>query len=110
MWYRTRRAWKFEESGKTSGIYKSSDGGETWKLVTAAGSGFMTGDKIGRIGVAVYPKNPNIVYAVVDNYNSKPDTTKKNDSLYKKDDFKNITKELFPPQIHGCIRKRNGSQ
>ena len=58
MWYRVRRAWKFEESGKTSGIYKSNDGGETWKLVSAAGSGFMTGDKIGRIGLAVYPKEP----------------------------------------------------
>jgi photosystem II stability/assembly factor-like uncharacterized protein len=94
-WHRTRSAWKFEESGKSSGIYKSSDGGETWKLVSGAGSGFMTGDKIGRIGVAVYPKNPNIVYAIVDNYNPKPDTTKKNDTLYKKDDFKNLTKEQF---------------
>ena len=26
MWFRVRRAWKFEESGKTSGIYKSNDG------------------------------------------------------------------------------------
>lgn len=37
----------------------------------------MTGDKIGRIGLAVYPKNPNIIYAVVDNNTPKPDTTKK---------------------------------
>ncbi|MFZ1264104.1 MAG: hypothetical protein WAT34_11410 [Chitinophagaceae bacterium] len=95
MWYRVRRAWKFEESGKTSGIYKSSDGGETWKLISGPGSGFMTGDKIGRIGLAVYPKNPNIVYAIVDNNTPKPDTTKKNDSLYKKDDFKSLTKEQF---------------
>jgi photosystem II stability/assembly factor-like uncharacterized protein len=95
MWYRVRRAWKFEESGKTSGIYKSNDGGETWKLVSAAGSGFMTGDKIGRIGLAVYPKNPNIVYAVVDNNTIKADTSKKVDTMYKKDDFKNITKEQF---------------
>src|SRR5688500_37131 len=95
MWYRTRRAWKFEESGGTSGIYKSSDGGETWKIVSAAGSGFMTGNKIGRIGVAVYPKNPNIVYAIVDNYYPRPDTSKKVDTLYKKDDFKNLTKEQF---------------
>src|SRR5688500_2574732 len=28
-WYRTRRAWNFEESGETSGIYKSSDGGNS---------------------------------------------------------------------------------
>ena len=95
MWYKTRAAWKFVESGKTSGIYKSTDGGETWKIVSGPGSGFMSGEKIGRIGIAVYPKNPNIVYAVVDNYNAKPDTTKKVDTLYKKDDFKNLTKEQF---------------
>ncbi|HEX7902663.1 MAG TPA: hypothetical protein VF487_02210 [Chitinophagaceae bacterium] len=95
MWYRVRRAWKFEESGKTSGIYKSNDGGETWKLVSGAGSGFMTGDKIGRIGIAVYPKDPTIVWAVVDNNTPKPDTAKKNDTLYKKEDFKNISKEQF---------------
>ncbi|MBL0307217.1 MAG: glycosyl hydrolase [Chitinophagaceae bacterium] len=95
MWYRVRRAWKFEESGSSSGIYKSNDGGDTWKLVSPAGSGFMTGDKIGRIGITVYPKNPNIVYAVVDNNTPKPAVVKKNDSTYKKEEFKNITKEQF---------------
>lgn len=94
MWYRVRRAWKFEESGKTSGIYKSNDGGETWKLVSGAGSGFMTGDKIGRIGIAVYPKNPSIVYAVVDN-NTPLATDNKVDTNYKKDQFKAISKEEF---------------
>ncbi len=95
MWYRKRAAWRFVESGKTSGIYKSADGGETWKLISAPGSGFMTGEKIGRIGVAVYPKNPNIVYAIVDNNTPKPDTAKKVDTIYKKEEFKNITKEQF---------------
>lgn len=95
MWHRTRAAWKFAESGKSSGIYKSNDGGETWKFISGAGSGFMLGEKIGRIGVAVYPKNPSIVYAIVDNYNNRPDTSKKVDTLYKKDDFKDLTKEKF---------------
>lgn len=95
MWYRVRRAWKFEESGKTSGIYKSNDGGETWKFVSGSGAGFMAGDKIGRIGLAVYPKDPKIVWAIVDNNNPKPDTSKKVDTFYKKDDFKNISKEDF---------------
>ncbi|MEI2738440.1 MAG: hypothetical protein V9F01_06620 [Chitinophagaceae bacterium] len=111
MWYRVRRAWKFEESGKTSGIYKSTDGGETWKLVSGPGSGFMTGDKIGRIGLAVYPKNPNIIYAVVDNNTPKPDTAKKVDSFYTKADFKNITKEQFAELktnlIDTFLRKNN---
>ncbi len=95
MWNRSRRAWKFEESGKTSGIYKSSDGGETWKLITGAGSGFVN-DRVGRIGIAVYPKDPSVIWAVVDNNNLKPDTsTKKTDTLYKKEDFRDISKEAF---------------
>ncbi len=96
-WYRERRAYDFKESGKTSAIYKSIDGGDTWKPVTLAGSGFATGDKLGRIGVAVFQQNPNIVYAVIDNNNLKPDTaTKKVDSTkYIVEDFKNISKEKF---------------
>lgn len=94
-WYRTRTAWNFEESGKTSGIYKSTDGGETWKLITTEASGFPTGDIVGRIGLAVFPKNPQIVYAVVDNQKNKPDTARRDTSVYRTDDFKNLTKEQF---------------
>ncbi|MGV3527534.1 MAG: WD40/YVTN/BNR-like repeat-containing protein [Flavisolibacter sp.] len=95
MWYRTRRAWNFEESGATSGIYKSTDGGENWTLMTKAGSGFPTGNIVGRIGLAVYPKNPQIVYAVVDNQQIKPDTAKKDTLVYALEDLKNLTKEQF---------------
>ena len=96
MWYRTRRAWNFEEGGKTSGIYKSIDGGNTWKNATPEGAGFPTGDGIGRIGVAVYAANPNIVYATLDNQNHRPDTAKKNkDTVYVMKDFKDISREDF---------------
>jgi photosystem II stability/assembly factor-like uncharacterized protein len=96
-WYRERRAWDWKESGKTSAIYKSTDGGDTWKPVTLPGSGFATGEKMGRIGVAVFQKNPNIVYAVIDNNNLKPDTAKKkvDSTKYNLDDFKTISKEKF---------------
>lgn len=95
-WYRTRTAWNFEESGKTSGIYKSKDGGGTWTLISKEGSGFPTGDGVGRIGLAVYPKNPQIVYATVDNQSKKPEIKK--DSATDKltiNDFKTMTKEKF---------------
>lgn len=96
MWFRTRRAWNFEESGKTSGIYKSTDGGNTWQLITAAGSGFPVGDNLGRIGVAVFASNPNIIYATLDNQGRRPDTAqKKIDTNYVLKNFKDLTKESF---------------
>jgi photosystem II stability/assembly factor-like uncharacterized protein len=65
-----RNAWHFEEAGPESGIYKTTDGGKNW---TKLSSGLPTG-KLGRIGVAIYLRNPNIVYATIDNWNMRPPT------------------------------------
>ena len=43
-----------------NGIYRSLDGGETWKLVDGP---WGTGFALGRIELAMAPSNPNIVYA-----------------------------------------------
>ncbi len=94
-WHRTRTAWNFVGSGKTSGIYKSNDGGETWQLLTIEGSGFPTGAGVGRIGLAVFPKNPQLIFAILDNQNPKLDTSKKTFSGYTIEGFKSITKEQF---------------
>ena len=94
-WHRIRKAWDFVEGGKTSGIYKSNDGGETWKLSSDATSGFPQGNGIGRIGLAVYPQDPSIVYAVVDNYNLKLDTTKADTGRIAVKDLNDMTKESF---------------
>lgn len=98
VWYRTRRAWKFEESGATSGIFKSVDGGNNWSLISGPGSGFAEGQKLGRIGLAVFPQNPNIIYATIDNNETKIDTSKKialTDTNYVLKDFKTMTKDQF---------------
>ncbi len=95
LWYRTRRAWNFEESGPNSGIYKSTDGGETWTMITTTGSGFPNGSHVGRIGLAVYPKDPRIVYAIVDNQENIPDTSKADTASYRLDDLKNLSIEQF---------------
>ena len=98
MWYRTRTASNFEESGKTSGIYKSTDGGDKWTLVSTPTSGFPSGDGVGRIGLAVYPKNPSIVYAIVDNNFQQPDTAMQkaaDTSRYVLRDFKALTVDQF---------------
>jgi photosystem II stability/assembly factor-like uncharacterized protein len=97
VWYKTRRAWKFEESGPTSGIYKSTDGGNTWSFISGAGSGFAEGKKLGRIGLCIFPQNPNIVYAIIDNNEARPDTARRApvDTTIQLKDFKTMSKETF---------------
>lgn len=63
-----RYPWHFEEGGPESGIYKTTDGGEAW---TRLSGGLPTG-KIGRIGLDIYQKNPDILYAVVENAEMRP--------------------------------------
>ena len=59
---RRRQTWALLAGGPQSGIYKSTDNGESWKQVT---SGLPKGDK-GKIGLAVTPANPNLVYATIE--------------------------------------------
>ena len=94
-WTRMRRAWNFVEGGRGSGIQKSTDGGMTWKKITGAGSGFPQGDGIGRIGLATTAASKETVYAVVDNYNRKPDTAAKDTSRLQLKEFKDMDKETF---------------
>lgn len=59
---RRRHVWGFLGGGPKSGIYKSIDNGKTWRQVTA---GLPKGD-IGKIGLAVTPADPSLVYATVE--------------------------------------------
>jgi len=58
---RLRRTWGFNGGGPGSGIYKTTNGGESWSEMT---DGIPTGDK-GRIGLATTPDDPDRVYALV---------------------------------------------
>jgi len=70
-WERHREAWDFKGSGKGSGIYKSTDGGGNWARLTTEGSGFPTTAGVGRIGLAVFPGNPNTIFAILDNQDNR---------------------------------------
>lgn len=48
-----------------NGVWKSTDGGKSWKKLTA-GLPDLEKMKTGRNGLAIYPKNPNIVYLRLD--------------------------------------------
>ncbi|HSG06784.1 MAG TPA: hypothetical protein VLA36_00400 [Longimicrobiales bacterium] len=59
---RRRHVWAYLGGGPGSGIHKSSDGGVTWRKVE---TGLPTGD-LGKIGLAVTPADPMLVYATVE--------------------------------------------
>lgn len=59
---RRRHTWSLLAGGPQSGIYKSTDNGHTWREVT---QGLPQGD-MGKIGLAVTPANPALVYATIE--------------------------------------------
>lgn len=67
-----RLPWHFEAGGAGSAIYKTCDAGKTWAKLS---SGLPSG-KIGRIGIDIFRKNPDIVYAVIENTNKRKPTEK----------------------------------
>lgn len=75
MWEHKRDPWFFKSGGPGSGIYVTFDGGDTWEKRTDE-DGLPKGE-LGRIGIAIAPSRPNIVYALVE--------AKKN-ALYKSTD------------------------
>jgi photosystem II stability/assembly factor-like uncharacterized protein len=59
---RRRHVWTFVSGGPESGLHKSTDGGKSWRKLT---SGLPKGD-LGRIGLALSPQNPDVVYAILE--------------------------------------------
>jgi len=67
-WERIRLKWndpRTYETTKSSGIWKSTDGGKNWKKIN---TGLPAPNKLGRIGIDISLSNPKVLYAYVDNY------------------------------------------
>ena len=67
LWEAYRIEYQMSSGGPGSGLYKSTDGGETWQEITR-NQGLPSG-VVGRIGVSVSGADPNRVYALVENEN-----------------------------------------
>jgi photosystem II stability/assembly factor-like uncharacterized protein len=82
MWSFERKPWTHRSGSEKGGVFKSIDGGRTWKKLTRGLPKLM-----GRIGVRVAPSNSNVVYAILE---------AKEGTLYRSDDggetFKQVSK------------------
>ena len=75
MWEHERKPWTFNSGGPGSAIYLTFDGGDTWKKLSSE-DGIPKG-KLGRVGLAIAPSAPNVVYALIE---------AKENGLYKSED------------------------
>ncbi len=60
-WDHHRKPWKIRSGGSGSGLWKSTDGGDTWQRIT---NGLPT--LMGKVGVVVSPVNPQRLYANIE--------------------------------------------
>ena len=69
LWATRRPPWSVYAPSNLpgGGLYKSIDGGDTWKQLT---SGLPTDQFVGKIGIAVAPSNPNRLWVVIDDVGS----------------------------------------
>ena len=62
MWQMQRHPWAMEDGGPNSGIWRSNDGGVTWKKLS---EGLPKGT-LGKIGLAMAPSEPSHIYALIE--------------------------------------------
>ena len=78
MYDAIRLPWKIMEARPGGGIFKTTDGGAHWRKLA---NGLPQGNT-GRIGLDICRKNPEIVYAVVDNFNLRPGAGRQRDTAF----------------------------
>jgi photosystem II stability/assembly factor-like uncharacterized protein len=66
LWQAYRKEYTMSSGGRGSGLFKSTDGGDTWREITRRPGLPQTG-LVGKIGVAISPVNSNRVFALVEN-------------------------------------------
>src|SRR6185369_1259060 len=95
----TRLAWVINDGGPGTGLYKTTDGGATWKELT---NGLPKGP-MGRIGLDLCRTRPDTLYAVYDNHNPRPGATNPantiNGQIYRTDDAGATWRRVNPDEV-----------
>ena len=62
MWRAERKPWTMISGGLDGGVYRSTDGGDTW---TKLAGGLPTG-LVGKVGITISPANPDRIWALIE--------------------------------------------
>ena len=106
MWEHGRLPWQVISGGPGSGLYKSTDTGETWEKMTEG-----LPEEMGKMAIAVSRSNPETVYALIES-----DSAKDERGLYVSDQRRQDVEpgdERSPPDparlvLHRALRRSEG--
>ncbi len=79
---RVRLPWRLESGGTNGGIFKSSDGGKSWKKLSAG----LPAGWTGRIGLDIYRKNSRVLVAIIEADGAAADMATPAQGIYRSDD------------------------
>ena len=88
MWQHRRYPWKMESGGPSSGLYKSTDGGTSWKPMKEG-----LPKEFGKAGISVSRANPDLVFAVIE-------AEGKKGGVYRSDDAGKKWKQVNTDRIN----------
>jgi photosystem II stability/assembly factor-like uncharacterized protein len=94
-----RLAWVINDGGPGTGIYKTTDGGANWtELLNGLPKGPMA-----RIGIDICRTRPDVLYAVYDNHNLRPNPRNNTDTIngqvYRTDDAGASWRKVNPDEV-----------
>ena len=106
MWQHRRYPWLIESGGPSSGIYKSTDGGSTWKELKEGLPKVM-----GKVGISVSRANSEVVFAVIEAEGTKGGVYRSDDAGKKwkqvNKDRINITRSWYYMEIFADPQNEN---
>src|SRR5690606_30274283 len=88
MWQHRRMPWHIESGGEDSGLYKSIDGGDTWKQMKEG-----LPKAFGKSGISVSRANSDRVFAVIE-------AEKEKGGVYRSDDAGKTWKQVNKDRIN----------
>ncbi|MFT4752860.1 MAG: photosystem II stability/assembly factor-like uncharacterized protein [Salibacteraceae bacterium] len=99
---RMRKVWTYIGGGPGSGMYKSTDGGKSFREIESG----LPSENMGRIGMTISPVNPDVLYAVIEAENEAGGffrSTDRGESWVKMNDYKtsgNYYQELYADPLN----------
>ncbi|WP_228850983.1 VPS10 domain-containing protein [Aegicerativicinus sediminis] len=88
MWQHERKPWTITSGGKNSGLYKSTDGGDTWEKLSKG-----LPEEFGKSGISVSRANPERIFAVLEAEGEKA-------GVYRSDDAGKTWKQINKDRIN----------